>query len=260
MSADAQAPSSALSAGERQALAEDVELLILLADREMDAESVDLLRARDPSQWFALDLAGEEFGAAATLIRDGLRELSNPPTQAQLDNLAAEFAAIHLLNSYDASPSESVWRDEDHLERQEAMFRTRDWYSRHGVKAPNWRVRSDDHLVNELQFLALLLRGGGSREDLSEAARFLRDHLLVWTPLFADRVSARCREQLYAGASLAMAIYLRRLGALLADITGLDPAPPTLVFQQLKEEGPSCGSPRAPLKAPQNTPFTGPSW
>lgn len=249
-----------IATGERMVLAEDVDLLVRLADRELDEEILALLRGRDPADWFALDLTGEEFDVARKLIVDGLAELSAPATTAQLDELAAEFAAIHLTNGYDASPSESVWRDEDHLERQEAMFRAREWYARHGVKAPNWRVRADDHLVNELQFLALLLRGGGSRDDLGEAARFLRDHLLVWTPLFADRVAARCRLQLYAGLSLALAIYLRRLGAALSSATGVDPTPPELVFKQSKDEGPTCGSPRGELKAPQNTPFTGPSW
>lgn len=258
-SPDSSAP-PVFSMGERQALAEDVDLLVRLNDRELDAEILGLLRARDPAEWFALDLTSDEFDVARKLIVDGLAEASDPPTPAQLDDLAAEFAAIHLVNGYDASPSESVWRDEDHLERQEAMFRTRDWYARHGVKAPNWRVRSDDHLVNELQFLALLLRGGGSRDDLGEAARFLRDHLLVWTPLFADRVAARCNLQLYAGLSLALAMYLRRLGATLAGATGVEPIPPDLVFKQIKDEGPTCGSPRGELKAPQNTPFTGPSW
>jgi TorA maturation chaperone TorD len=253
-------PSPVLSTGERHALAEDVDLLTRLADRELDGELICLLRARDPAEWFALDLSGEEFDVARKLIVDGLAELSDPPTTAQLDDLAAEYAAIHLVNGYDASPAESVWRDEDHLERQEAMFLAREWYARHGVKAPNWRVRADDHLVNELQFLALLLRGGGSRDDLSEAARFLRDHLLVWTPLFADRVAARCRIQLYAGLTLAMAIHLRRLGATLGAACGLDMTSPALVFQQAKVEGPTCGTPRGELKAPVNTPFTGPSW
>lgn len=243
---------------ERQALAEDVDLLVRLADRELDAETLALLRGRDPADWFALDLSGEEFDAVRTLLLDGLAETPDPPGEADLDDLAAEYAAIHLLNSYDASPSESVWRDEDHLERQEAMFQARAWYARHGVMAPNWRVRADDHLVNELQFLALMLRGGGSRDDLRECALFLRDHLLVWTPLFADRVAARCRLQLYAAITLASAIYLRRLGVALGAATGLDMTPPDLVFKTAKDDGPTCGSPRE--LPPVNTPLNSPSW
>jgi TorA maturation chaperone TorD len=248
----------AFSAAERQALAEDVDLLVRLADRELDAETLTLLRGREPADWFALDLSGAEFDAARTLLVDGLAETPDPPSESDLDDLAAEYAAIHLLNSYEASPSESVWRDEDHLERQEAMFLAREWYARHGVKAPNWRVRADDHLVNELQFLALMLRGGGSRDDLREAARFLRDHLLVWTPLFADRVAARCRLQLYAAISLTTAIYLRRLGLALGAATGLDMTPPDRVFKTVKDDGPTCASPRE--LPPEKTPFNSPSW
>ncbi|QLP96222.1 MAG: molecular chaperone TorD family protein [Rhodoblastus sp.] len=247
-----------IATGERMVLAEDVDLLVRLADRGGRGDSRAVARARSGGLVRSRpDGRGVRRRAQADRGRAGRAVGAGDDGAAR--RLAAEFAAIHLTNGYDASPSESVWRDEDHLERQEAMFRAREWYARHGVKAPNWRVRADDHLVNELQFLALLLRGGGSRDDLGEAARFLRDHLLVWTPLFADRVAARCRLQLYAGLSLALAIYLRRLGAALSSATGVDPTPPELVFKQSKDEGPTCGSPRGELKAPQNTPFTGPA-
>ena len=239
---------------ERDALAEDVALLVRLADRELDAETITRLRERPPREWFALELEGEDVEAIVGHVTAGLAELSDPPTAAELDELAAEFAAIHLNHGYGAAATESVWRDEDGLEKQDAMFLVREWYARHGVKVADWRLRSDDHLVNELQFLGLMLRGASDAARLKETARFLRDHPLVWIPRFADRVAKRCELQFYAGVTLLGAVYLERLAAWLGAETGLDMTPPKLIIEKPKApEGPNCGSPR-------NTPLTGPSW
>ena len=118
------------------------------------------------------------------------------------DDLAADFAAIYLTHALRASPCESVWRDEDHLMLQEPTFAVRAFYRRHGVQAADWRQRADDHLVNELEFIALLLERG----ELKEAARFLKTHLLVWLPSFASRVSQRAATPFYAAlAGLTLA-------------------------------------------------------
>lgn len=252
---------SPLAEAERRALVEDLNLLVRLADRELDAEMLARLQETPPEQWFALELSGPDFDSIRVHLAEGLAGLSAPPTSAELDALAAEFAAIYLTHGYNAAPAESVWRDEDKLERQEAMFLVRDWYARFGVKAPDWRKRSDDHLVNELQFVALLLERADDAATVKAAAQFLRDHLLVWAPRFADRIAARCEQQLYAGLTLVSALYLERLGRLLGEVSGEDMTAPALVLKPIFSgpQGPDCGSPR-PLKAPQNTPFTGPSW
>ena len=239
---------------EREALAEDVALLVRLADRELDAETLARLRERPPREWFALELEGEDVESIIGHVTAGLAEFSDPPTTAELDELAAEFAAIHLNHGYGAAATESVWRDEDGLEKQDAMFLVREWYALHGVKAADWRLRSDDHLVNELQFLALMLRGATNGARLKETATFLRDHPLVWFPRFADRIAKRCELQFYAGVTLLSAVYLERLAAHLGVVTGLDMTPPKLIIEKPKAPaGPNCGSPR-------NTPLSGPSW
>ncbi|MDR2155855.1 MAG: molecular chaperone TorD family protein [Burkholderiaceae bacterium] len=120
-------------------------------------------------------------------------ERSELPASSE-DDLAADFAAIYLTHALRASPHESVWRDEDHLMLQEPTFAVRAFYRRHGVQAADWRLRADDHLVTELEFVALLLERG----ELKEAARFLKTHLLAWLPSFAARVSQRAATPFYA--------------------------------------------------------------
>jgi TorA maturation chaperone TorD len=66
----------------------------------------------------------------------------------------------------------------------------------------NWRHQPDDHLSHELRFVALLLERGERRE----ASRFLRTHLLVWLPLFTEKVALRAETRFYADlANLTLA-------------------------------------------------------
>jgi TorA maturation chaperone TorD len=117
---------------------------------------------------------------------------SVPPSSA--DDLAADYAAIYLTHGLRAAPCESVWMDEDHLFMQGPTFAVREFYRRHGIQAPDWRVMTDDHITHELQFVALLLERGEDRE----AARFLKQHLMTWLPDFALRVGQRAHTPFYA--------------------------------------------------------------
>ncbi len=78
-------------------------------------------------------------------------------------------------------------------------------------------MRSDDHLVIELRFLAHLL-GSDDPVSLNEAARFMDEHPLRWVEDFAQRVSARCETRFYAGLALLTAAYLDELRDLLVDL------------------------------------------
>lgn len=156
-----------------------------------------------------------------------LGALSDPPAERDMDVLAADYAAIYLNYDYQAAATELVWRDAGNLERQAAMFMTREWYARYGVTAPDWRVRSDDHLVNELQFLSLLLGLTDKEQSLGDCARFLRDHPIVWFPEFAKRVTTRGQAAFFAASALVTHAYLEKLAAVLGAATGVDMSRPS---------------------------------
>lgn len=243
-----------LSAAERAALAEDVNILVRLHDREPDADLIARLKSADPSQWFSLALEGEAFAQGRALFLDSLGALSDPPAERDMDVLAADYAAIYLNYDYQAAATESVWRDEENLERQAAMFMTREWYARYGVTAPDWRVRSDDHLVNELQFLSLLLGLTDKEQSLGDCARFLRDHPIVWFPEFAKRVTTRCEAAFFAASALVTHAYLEKLAAVLGAATGVDMSPPQLILRPMATNPPTmpdCGSPRGDNPPPR---------
>ncbi len=90
------------------------------------------------------------------------------------------------------------------------MFTVREWYDHYGVTVPDWRLRPDDHIVHELQFIEHLL-GLKTETAARDAARFMDKHVMVWVPEFCTLMAQRCKHPLLiAGARLTV----RYLGAL----------------------------------------------
>jgi TorA maturation chaperone TorD len=203
------------------AVAEDLATLAQLQRQELDAETLRLLRSFDLDDLLALGLRGEAAAQAMSLLRQGIEAMPRDLDAETLDLLAVEYADIYLNNSLGVSPCESVWLDEDGLVMQEPMFRIRDWYRRYGLAVPNWRERSDDHLVHQLQFLSFLFAEAKDAEALRNAGRFMDGHLLRWVQGFAQKVSQRCQTPLYAGLVLLMAAYIDELRDLIEEGTGL---------------------------------------
>lgn len=204
----------------RAAVVEDLLTLALLHDRELDREQIHALWRDCYEDFLGLRLTGDRAAVAFGLLREGLTEIPTELCQTTLDRLAADYADIYLTYGLRASPCESVWLDEDSLTLQEPMFRVRAWFRRYGLEVEDWRKRSDDHLVNELRFLAHLLDGATEPVALDEVARFMDEHPLRWIDAFAERVAARCETRLYAGLALLTAAYLDELRDLLAELLG----------------------------------------
>ena len=101
---------------------------------------------------------------------------------------------------------------------QGPMFQIRGWYKRFGLAVPNWRKRSDDHLVHQLDFLVHLFVHTDGTEGLEEAARFMDEHPLRWMERFSHRVASRAATPFYAGLSVLTAAYLDELRDVLADV------------------------------------------
>lgn len=198
-----------------EALAEDAETLALLQDRELNAEILLGLRHLSFPGNLALQ-ADDEATKAYQLMVAAIAALPVEFDPATLDELAADFAAIYLNGGYGASPSESVWLSDDHLICQESMFALRRIYAAKGLAAPDWRIRPDDHLVYQLQFVAHCLRTGRSTDDWRALAVFLDEHPLRWLGDFAQRVAHRCDTAFYAALSLLTAGWVEQLRNILA--------------------------------------------
>ena len=204
------------------ALADDLEQLIRLHDRELDAATLAALRTADFPAGLALPPEGEAGQLAYANMAAAVAE------QISLDELAADFAAIYLNNSLGASPYESVWLSDDHLACAAPMFELRERYAGIGLQAADWRSRFDDHFVLQLQYVRHVLLDPAAR---SAAAGFIDEHVGYWFPDFAQRVSAHCATSFYAALAELTHVWLLRCRELLGDIQN-QPVPPR---QQVSE-------------------------
>jgi TorA maturation chaperone TorD len=207
------------------ALADDIRLLVRLHDREPDPDLIGILRGTPVDQWFALCMSGPDYELGCKLISEALSDIPSDPDAKSLDGLAADFAAIYLTFNYRAAPSESVWVDDDGLERQGPMFAVRRCFERRGFSVPDWRTRSDDHLVYQLQFIELTLRSADDPDALRELAWFMRHHLLAWAPRFLTQIAGRCREPFFAGSMLLTNCYLTQFAAFMGTVVQEDMTP-----------------------------------
>jgi len=234
------------------AVALDLTTLAQLHDRELTRKAVDALR----DERFPRSLAFQLESDRGREIIDTLSKIVTMLTfdDTGQDEMAADFAAIYLTHGLRASPCESVWLDEDGLAMQEPMFEVRRSYRGRGLQVPDWRVRPDDHLVFQLQFVAALFEEA-SEEALSETAGFLDDHLLRWLPDFSTRVAQRAATPFYAALAVLTATYLDELRDMIAQI--LDRPRPSA--EDIEQRERNREEDAVPVSAAY-VPGTAPSW
>ena len=201
----------------RAAAVDDLALIARLHHAELDDTTLDALRQTQFPHGLGFRLRSLHGQQALAHLAAVMADFSMPMEVGLRDELAADYAAIYLTYGYQASPCESVWLDEENLGMQAPMFQVREFYRFFDLVAEDWRRRSDDHLVLELQFLAWLL-GSTNPQALPEAARFLDEHLLRWVPQFARRVATRCATPFYAGLATLTAAYCDELRDVLAQV------------------------------------------
>lgn len=237
-----------------EAVCEDLKLLAVLNGNELTAEMMTQLKQIDFPMNFGLVLSGQKIKSALTTLNLSVSNWQDSIKQEEKDILDMDFAGIYLNHAYRASPEESVWIDEENLAMQEPMFQVRECYKRYGLEAENWRIRPDDHLVTQLQFVAYVLSSNTDLDTLKDIANFLDEHILRWVVSFAERAAVHCETPYYASLVLVTAYYVEELRDLLALILN-EPRPS-------KEEIDKKMKPRAEtvIKAMKYVPGTAESW
>lgn len=196
-------------------IGEDLRLLARLHAYEVDSETLDLLHKSQFPKSLALSV--DESYSDQAIIPVAQKSISEALTQeVSLDQLAADYAAIYLNVSYEASPNESAWIDEDNLERQEPMFEIRDWYTKYKLTIDNWRVRSDDNISLQLLFLSHLLTL--PKIPLKDIGHFMDFHILRWVDDFAETIFQRAETGFYASLALLTARYLDEFRDVVAEV------------------------------------------
>ncbi len=239
----------------RKAVAEDLRLLAHLHDAEPDACRLEQLRAQAFQDCLGLKLMSPIGQEGLEIFDAALRALPQPISSDLVDALGAEYADIYLTYAYRASPCESVWFDDDGLERQEPMFQVREWYRKHETATSDPRKRPDDHLVFQLLFVAQLVDQAEGEDGLRDACRFLDSHLLRWLGQFCGRAASRCQSGYFAGLLLVTGAYMDELRDLLA--RALDaPRPDPVEVKERRGSRPVTFD----QDQPAFVPGTGPGW
>jgi TorA maturation chaperone TorD len=200
------------------AVAHDLTLLATLHDKELTPELAAEIKGLQFPLSLGLHLDDRKAESVRTMLFEEIQNWPREFPDSLQHELAADYAAIYLNHYCNASPQESVWIDDDHLAWQEPMFQVREIYGQFELGVDNWRIRADDHLVTELQFIAYVLTLPDAPEHLSLIACFLDEHLLRWASQFGERVAKRCSTPFYAGLGLLTALYCETFRDLLAAI------------------------------------------
>ena len=254
----------------RAALADDLDGLARLHDREIDGALIEALAAVGFPDNLALlpDEATREAmrSTVAHLPRGDSFQSQKNWHHATLDSeisasdaLAADYAGIYLNGACTASPYESVWLTDEHLTCQLPMFELRALYEKAGLTVDDWRKRYDDHFVLQFQYLAHSLRN--EAVPLEEIGRFLDEHVGHWFPDFAKAVTLRGDTDFYRGLAVITADWLARCRSLIEEITGKARTPRELIADRLKKKMALASGELAPIKfMPGGRPEAGPSW
>lgn len=217
------------------AIGEDLGLLSVLHAAELEVKTIAELKALGFPNGLGLHLKSRR---SVKTLKQLSKVVQRWPDKVEIDflhNLDAEFTAIYLSAQIGVSPQESYWLDEEQLVMQKQMFQVRELYQVHGLRVDNWRLRADDHLVNELNFLTKILGEKIYQNKLEVAARFLDDHLLQWIDQFADIVAERSESAFYRGLALLTASYCNELRDLLELILDQPRPSPDQIKMRLNE-------------------------
>lgn len=249
----------------RIAIADDLDGLIRLHERELDAETLRALGECAFPQNLALLPDAEVAAATRQAVNEAAAALQKSDEAAAeenarrtLDVLAADYAAIYLNNAFGSSPYESVWLHDEHLACQQPMFELRELYAAAGLRVDDWRKRYDDHFVLQFQYLVHRLRQSEELAPLSGLGGFLDEHVGYWFPDFAARVAQRADTPVYATLAVLTAGWLAQLRQTIEDVSGEPRTPREVIAQRIKAKMSEAAATVAPIKFMPGA--GGPSW
>lgn len=180
-------------------------LLARLFNREIDEDLLENLGS--------LPLGGETPAGSPCEGARLMQAYLDASGSDAITELAVDFARLFIVrtaHTKNASyPFESVYTSTDRTIMGDARDRVLAAYRSEGLdKSPSWKL-AEDHVSLELEFEQLLCsRAGTALADGNEAEgrrllvkqrEFLDDHLLVWTPMFAEAMQVGAKTDFYRG-------------------------------------------------------------
>lgn len=214
--------------------AEDIELVLscrgylyemfrVLLGAEPDKSLIEIITSNQTKQ--SLMLAVAEYnpetmskkatgGSQLEALIDFLVDLRQADAR-YLEELKTEYMKFLAgPTKGEAQPWESVYTSHRHLLFQESTLRVRNFYREHACLPEQFMHVADDHVALECGFMAVLCKRAltaflekdedGLCRSVEGQRRFLDEHMLVWVPVFAEKISERAGNSLYQLAVRAL--------------------------------------------------------
>lgn len=162
---------------------------------------------------FAKDQPNIQHGMQ--LLKDWVNSKRGLPIKDTISELQVDHTRLFVcVGEIIAPPWESAYFNEKRLLQQEQMLQVRKWYRRYGLVVEQLYKEPDDHIGLELLFISYLanqiLQAQDSGDDdryavlLNAHHAFLKEHLLLWGPLWCDQVDKYAQTNYYRGIGLAV--------------------------------------------------------
>lgn len=187
---------------------------------EPDQELLDILTSDSTCEAYGL-LSEEEndIMARACKFLTELREDIQKPEY--MDRVKNEYTVLFIGPAkLIAPPWESVYRNKQEMLFQESTLAVREFYRKFNMLPENYLRVPDDGLALELHFMAKLSQKAldalqGDRLDwlkyyLQGQNIFLANHLLVWIPMFLERMAEATTDYLYPQMCLILDDFLKK--------------------------------------------------
>lgn len=196
--------------------------------REPDQELLEILTGEATCEAYGLlSEAEDDTMARAVKFLTELREdIKNP---AFLDRAKNEYTVLFIGPAkLVAPPWESVYRNKQEMLFQESTLAVREFYRKFHMLPEGYPRIPDDSLALEIHFMAKLAEKSldalqNDRLDylkyyLSGQNIFLANHLLVWIPMFVERMAKATSDYLYPQMCLILDDFLKKDKTLVAEL------------------------------------------
>ena len=187
---------------------------------EPDQELLNILTSDSTCEAYGL-LAEEEndiMARACKFLTELREDIQNPE---YVDRVKNEYTVLFIGPAkLIAPPWESVYRNKQEMLFQESTLAVREFYRKFNMLPENYLRVPDDGLALELHFMAKLSQKAldalqGDRLDwlkyyLQGQNIFLANHLLVWIPMFLERMAGAATDYLYPQMCLILDDFLKK--------------------------------------------------
>ena len=187
---------------------------------EPDQELLNILTSDSTCEAYGL-LAEEEndiMARACKFLTELREDIQNPE---YVDRVKNEYTVLFIGPAkLIAPPWESVYRNKQEMLFQESTLAVREFYRKFNMLPENYLRVPDDGLALELHFMAKLSQKAldalqGDRLDwlkyyLQGQNIFLANHLLVWIPMFLERMAGATTDYLYPQMCLILDDFLKK--------------------------------------------------